>query len=125
MTEAPLAMAASPLAWLVLGFLLLAVLAPRTLPLIGRLLGELVSLEIRRRLGLPPPPRRPRRSVVKTAGVEVLPPEQPAPTLRAGTSDSLTPAAAPARPAGLPMWSVGLIVLSAVAILLWFLLHAR
>lgn len=135
-----LAMAGSPVAWAVMAFLFVAVLAPRAMRPLSRLLANLIATEIRRRLGLGPPPRpAPWNRASAEPSVEVLPPSAPKTTLRAGSDESLAraaeraraPAAAPspARPlhrsSAFPPWVVVLIVCALAAVLSWLLLHSR
>src|SRR5438270_6175238 len=109
-----ISMAGSPAAWAIVIVMGLVILSPKLLPVIARLLADHVTKEARRRLGIPfelprPKPRRP------TVEVEVIPPEQPVPTLRVGSESSLTPKPKPT--AAMPVWLFVVVVTTAVAVL--------
>src|SRR5262245_17626049 len=118
-TFGSLCMAGSPMAWALVILLGLVILSPRLLPVLARLLVDHMSREARRRLRIPmgtpgPPSRGPRHEV------EVLPPDRPTATLRAGPETSL----APKEKAGsrVPVWLFLAVVTGSVAVLSWVLL---
>ena len=121
-TYLSLSMAGSPAAWAIVIVLGLVILSPKLLPVIARLLADHVTKEARRRLGIPfelprPKPRRP------TVEVEVIPPEQSIPTLRASSASSLGPK--PKSTSAMPVWLFVVVVTTAVAVLSWLLLRTR
>src|SRR5262245_48018107 len=102
-----IAMAGSPAAWAIVILLGLVMISPRLLPVIARLLADHLTREAHRRLGIPiPQARRPPRK--PTAEVEILPPEQPTATLRAGSETSIIPKTASAP--HFPVWLFVVIV---------------
>lgn len=115
-------MAGSPAAWAIVILLGLVILSPRLLPVLARLLVEHMSREARRRLGIPIETPRPRARNA-TQDVEVLPPERPTVTLRAGAETSLAPKAKSSPQ--LPVWLFVTVVTTAVAVLSWLLLKTR
>src|SRR6266446_5625565 len=94
-------MAGSPAAWAIVIVLGLVILSPKLLPVIARLLADHVTREARRRLGFPfeSPRLKPRKPPIE---VEVIPPEQPIPTLRASSDSSLVPK--PKSTSAMPVW---------------------
>lgn len=110
--------------WLIVAFIVVTLFAPRLLPVIGRILGILVSTEIRRRLGMPPP--RVRHPVVRVEDdVEVIPSEQEVPTLRRGSVRPLSSQKRSRSEAPKAVWPVVLVAGALATVLLWLLLRAR
>lgn len=119
-----LAMVGSPLQWGVLALIVVVIFAPKLLPPLGRFAGYRLGDWLRASLRMPPARARPRRTpVAELPKVEVLPPPRTVHTLRAGARQSLSER--PARRATAPVWAVSAVVTTAVAVLLWVLLHHR
>lgn len=122
MTPAPVvaALAGSPPQWAAIALIIVALFAPSLLPKLARQAGRTLRRSLLRLLGFPQPGRNEPRSPVWE---EVLPPEHPAPTLRAGMRQSIEcrlPQRPPAR-----LWPRVILAAAAAAVLLWYLLHPR
>jgi len=107
----------APLQWGALLLVVVAVCAPRLLPVIGRAAGRLLRAEVRRRAGLKVP-GSPREEPV----VDVLPPARREVGVRAGSGEAIH---ARERAAGPSPWGVLFVVGAAAAVLLWWLLRPR
>lgn len=103
-----LALAGSPYQWAILVVVVVIIVAPRMLPLLGRL----ASLEARRRIGLPAPKPSKR----------VLPPDSVIEPAVPGAIESAQREPAHARP-GASVWIVFALAGLAVAVLSWWLLR--
>jgi hypothetical protein len=121
--------------WQVFVVALLAVglLAPQLLPKLGRMLGRTLRAEVFRRVGLSPSrrvaaetvasPRPIPRMPAPEAAVEILAPERPDATLRAGSKRSLEPQRTAKGAA--PIWLVTFVAFAAAGAIFWLLLHTR
>jgi hypothetical protein len=128
-----LALVGTPVQWLVIAAVAVALFAPRLIPVIGRLLGRSVRAEVRRRYGITlgptsSAPTLPRDAVEHTGAPA---PQAPAAEVHetVETRDATLPAASsePTAPhrSGAPIWPMTALVAGAAAVLLWVLLHAR
>lgn len=125
-----LGLAGSPGQTALAAIVVVALLAPRLLPPIGRFLGRYVAAEMRRRLGMPARPTRGDRRTQDAPEPEVILPDAPSTTLRAGATSSLASRTGgaqrqPAADRPAPPWLALLVVSTATAVLLWYLLHPR
>ncbi len=119
-------MIGTPVQWLAIAAVGLVLFAPKLIPVFARILGRLVGMEMKRRYGIsvPSAPRPIRNSRSEPQDVETVPVETPA---RIQSAPEPVQAPIPAMPtrSSLPLWTGSALVLGAVAVLLWYLLHAR
>jgi hypothetical protein len=109
----------SPLQWAALAAIVVAILAPRLIPPLVRMV---TGLLLQRYVGVAPPRRR-SHSPAAVPAVEVLQPEKPAPALRRG-ADRPVRSRSRTRPAASLAGAVAFVGL-VVAVLSWLLLRVR
>lgn len=125
-----LAMVGTPLQWALIAVVALLVFSPSLVPVIARVLGRMVRTEVRRRYGITLRSAPPNRPAVTAAPMHPDPPteyrhDEVPPAAGKPKIEEQPDATLPADRLRIPVWSISALVLGAIAVLLWLLLHWR
>jgi hypothetical protein len=123
-------MVGTPVQWALLAAVALLLFAPALVPVIARMLGRTVRMEVRRRYGITLGNSSPKRPSAPIAHASPKPRVVDLPDSK--LIDTIEPAVTPEQPIAdhtekprMPVWAVSALVLGAAAVLLWLLLHWR